>query len=124
MYRYSPKILEDIALNYRLIYYDGLPEKALTMMPLIEAKCDLDIALDKLGHGNWLKVAERMRRYNLVLEEMYIDLWQYGNMQKVVIAEMTLIEDDELERRYHILEPEALRGRAFERMAEILNGRY
>jgi len=125
VFYYTAKYLEFIALNYRLLYYDGLPEHTKAMMSLVENKCDFDASLDRMGKGRWLDTVRPMMTDDMSLDELEIDLYLFGNMQKTVIAQVLgWVTDDDLVRRYHIDNPDSLRYRAYERMARILNRGY
>lgn len=111
-YRYTVKRLKRISDVYEELYYH--PDRTSDGIDL-DNKIDFDIALNKLGKGKWSGFGVE----NLIVK----DLYSYGNQQKIIINDtLGLVDDEELERRFHLRDMDKLRAGAYERMRDILNG--
>lgn len=110
-YRYTVNKLKKISNVYEELYYH--PDRKSNGIDL-DNKIDFDIALNKLGKGKW-------SGFNIELEVR--DLYNYGNQQKIVLNDtLGLLDDEELERRFHLRDIDKLRENAYRRMKDILNG--
>ena len=115
IYRYSSHVLKTIAECYQVLYVDGLtfrPEHTMTNpLGLAEFRADFDTALSGIGRTQWRGVSSpEFKHYR-----------NYGRYQRIVIADILGITDEELVRlRYQDIP--RLRGIAYYLMAKWLNG--
>ena len=115
IYRYSSRVLQVIAQCYQSLYVDGLtfrPEHTMTNpLGLVEFRVDFDNALDGIGRVRWRGVdSPDFKSYR-----------NYGRFQRIVIADILGITDEELTRlRYENIP--RLRGIAYSLMVKYLNG--
>lgn len=115
-YYYSVGTLKDIAACYSeegIEFYSKHIYRYTDVDPwsVAEYRADFDRALNSIGKGIWTgNIANDFRVYKY-----------YGNLQRVVIADIMGITDDELSKLgfYQIGQ---LRGRAYRWMANYLNG--
>ena len=78
---------------------------------IAEHKADFDMSLREIGRGNWQGELDPVfRNYNY-----------YGRLQRIIIAQMLNVEESYLERLGFTDIPR-LRGTAYSRIAEYLNG--
>jgi len=127
-YVYSKKILKKVAGNYEHIY-DRIVLAVYTVIldgykverewcirgeqVLIEYKADFDMALNELGKGRWTGEIEGCE---------FRDFRYFGRLQQVVIADVYGIDDATLEDMGFYNIPK-LRGLAYWRMTQLLNGK-
>ncbi len=110
---YSKKLLRTIAENYTSIY-DGLPRLNSTIVnlwELAEYKADFDMALAIIGRGKWVGDIEgKFKAYR-----------NFDRIQRVVIADILGVSDDELEGLgfWDVLK---MKSYAYYRMLVFLNG--
>ena len=115
IYYYSSRVLKTIAECYQLLYDDGLsfrPGSTLTdPQAIAEYRADFDVALDHIGVGDWYGVfSPDFKHYR-----------NYGRFQRIVIADILGITDEELTRLHYENIPR-LRGYAYHLMVKYLNG--
>lgn len=114
-YFYSKRTLRLIAANYTNIY-SGLPlslnAEITNPWALAEYKADFDMALKGIGKGQWSGLVNGCR---------FEDFKHYGRLQRIIIADIMGIKDDELERLGFWGIPR-LRGFAYYLMIKYLNG--
>ena len=77
---------------------------------LVDFKADFDMALDYIGHGEWQGLTSLVFR----------DYKYFGKQQRIVIADILGILDDELSG-WGFYEIPQLRGQAYGRMVAFLN---
>lgn len=112
VYIYSKRMLRNIALNYANLY-DGLPIPSGQIMDewaLTEYLVDFDRALREIGRGDWDGHLVEFKEYH-----------SFGKLQRIVIADIMGITDEELFRLHFVNLPQ-LRGSAYYLMAINLNG--
>ena len=105
---YSKRLLRRIAENYPLS--DGLPMfggQITNPWAIAEYKADFDIALNSLGKGKWEGAIRDFKYYR-----------NFGRLQRIVIAEVIGMEDDELVGFYDV---PRLRSYAYYLMTKRLN---
>jgi hypothetical protein len=112
-FRYSSKVLRCIAENYSSLYEDGLcfSDRVIDSFELAEFVADFDFALSSLGQ-NW----------DGINGHEFKDFRSYSRFQRIVIADILGIPDNELIEKYHFINPERLRGISYSRMRKYLNG--
>ncbi len=117
MYYYSVSVLKDIVASYTHIYQGiefskGGVYHHLDADPwsIAEFKADFDMALQNIGKGKWAGELEEFKYYR-----------KYGRLQRIIIADILGIEDDELERLGFWSIPR-LRGYSYYLMKCFLNG--
>ena len=115
-YIYTKGILNSIAKSYDHIYKDietksGMLLEANTLS-IAEYKADFDRSLNAIGKGNWTGEIDNKE---------FIDFRHFGNLQRMVIADIYGITDGELEALGFYQIPQ-LKGRAYKWMANKLNG--
>ena len=122
-YIYSVGELKNIANNYNhtnlgipmeqgieVIRHKIYHHTNINLLSIAEYRVDFDRALNSIGKGHWIGEVEEFKYYH-----------NFGRLQKIVIADIIGIEDLELEEMRFYQIPQ-LRGRAYHRMAECLNG--
>jgi len=101
---YSRRLLQTIAGNYETLYSEGLPvsESRVITDPnsIAEYKADFDLALSKIGRGQWQGYLEKLR--------------PFGKFQRLIISDIYGIP-------MTINYAPQLLGRAYGAMARVLN---
>jgi len=114
-YVYSARTLKVTARFYDKIY-QGLPLsftfEVTDPLQIAEYRADFDRALDAIGRGCW---------DGQIDDKDFWDFKFFGKLQRIVIADIYGIADEELEGRGFYRIPQ-MRGRAYRRMVECLNG--
>ncbi len=110
---YSKRLLKTIADNYCTIY-DGLPvflgKEITDLFSIAEYKADFDIGLKGIGRGHWTGQLMDYKYYH-----------NYGKLQRIIIADILGIDDDEL-TRLGFWGISQLKGFAYYSMTRVLNG--
>lgn len=113
-YIYSSGLLQRIAWCYESIY-DGIPilsSEITDPFSVAEFKADFDIALNAIGRGEW---------HGDIEDKEFGDFGGFGKLQRLVVADILRVSDNELEVRGFYQIPQG-RGRAYKWMANFLNG--
>ena len=108
---YTARNLQAFALNYDIkplpyIIFTG--EVAFDPWPITEFRLDFDKALRNIGPGPW---SGKLKDFK------FIDFKQYNTLQRVIIAQIVGITDQELKFK----DVSKLRAKAYKLMAEFLN---
>jgi hypothetical protein len=105
-FRYSPSKLKKFASGYTLIDYDLRFNR---WGELAEIKADFDCALDGIGRGRWTGAIRKFKSYR-----------NFGDYQRIVIADVLGISDGEL-TRLRFDDIIGLRKMAYRMMCQFLN---
>jgi len=97
-----------VAKSYDSLYSDASWKLIYTVALL---KADFDRVLTSIGKGNWQGCTSHK----------FKDYKGFGKLQRIVIADILGIHDGELQGMGFYQLPQ-LRGRAYKRMVEVLNG--
>ncbi|GAH86163.1 unnamed protein product [marine sediment metagenome] len=99
-YIYSKGILQRIAWCYVSVY-DGIPAlnyEITNLYSIAEFKADFDLSLNAIGRGNWLGVLRTEDGKGVEIEWLeFKDFRGFGRLQKLVIADILGVSDNELE---------------------------
>ena len=112
-FRYTKRLLKAIAENYIPIY-EGLPlsygEVVTNPWALAEFRADFDTALNNIGKGKWTGRISQFKDYHY-----------FGWLQQIIVADILGVSDHTL-TVYGFRDIAGLRGYAYYRMANFLNG--
>jgi hypothetical protein len=114
IYKYSNKVLQVLADNYTTLYADGIcfksDDRITDYNSIAEFLCDFDHALSSLGE-KWDGLVKEFKDYRSL-----------NRYQRIIIASILGITDNDLVDNYHFRNPEKLRIIALSRMKKFLNG--
>ena len=107
-YFYRIGTLKAIAFGYECLYSDA---HIANLYSVAEFKADFDMALDAIGRGKWRSLTSfNFKAYRY-----------FGKQQRIIIADILNISDRELQSS-GFYEVSKLRGMAYRRMVDFLNG--